>query len=392
METNELDFNFSQQNGKVATLESFLSDTDLGGDDNTPDLGIGDNTKTPDLDDYLGDDITDDDIDPINPPINKGENDDDDITPPIDKDDLNIDIDDDNKHITSNINYKGVLSKLIENKLIDNIEAFETEEGEISFEDMDIEADDFVEILKQKFDSIKESATQNKVSTERMSDFTKKLVEIEANGGNVQQALQSYQQYKNPLEGLDLTTESDQQAAIYLKYQAKGLAENEIVDLISTYADKGILEEKAVEAKQELEAAFDKHLEAINQEALNRKEAEQTALKEYRTSLAENLKNFELTDSYRKKLLDVASKKGDDGRFELDSLYGEVRRNPEKAAELVLFLTNKEEYLKQMTEQVKKELNLSTMKKFRLVKKGGTDIPIASDNKKDKNLIDLKDI
>lgn len=391
----DFDFDFAS-GGEVATLESFLEDDDLGGGDNSDnlDLGGGDDTNLSEEEIAAAEAA---DID-----LGGGDEDGDDAPEGDDKNkdkdsSFNIDLngdDDDTPLPSGDLNYKSVIKKLVDSKLWDEIEAFETEDGEVSFEEMDIDEETFVEIFKAKLEENNERLTEDKISTKKVSDFTKKLIEIESNGGNVQQALASYQTYKSPLEGLDFSKESDQQAAVYMKYQAKGLEDKEIVDLIKTYQTNGQLEEKALEAKKDIETAFDNQMEAINQQAIDAKEKQKEALKTYKSTLSESLKSFELTDSFRKKIVDVASKPDENGKFELDSLYSEMRQDPEKSAELVLFLTNKEEYIKQITENTKRESQIDTMKKIKLVSKGKSSVKIDKNNKRnsDKNFVDLNDI
>lgn len=400
-DNNDFDFDFSS-GGEIASLDSFLEDDDikkeetpnldLGGDDEvlTPeqiaaaeaakiDLGGGDEGKSEEELEAEAKAKEEEEAAKLEIDLGGDENEEEEEEIPLE---------------TGDLNYKNVIQKLVAEKLWDGIDAFEVDGEEVSFEDMDIDEDTFVEIFKAKLEENNSSLTANKVSTEKISDFTQKLIEIESNGGNVQQALESYQTYKNPLEGLDFSKESDQQAAIYLKYQAKGLDDKDILGLIKTYQTNGELENKAVEAKADLEGAFNKQMEAINQQAIDRKEQKKEALKNYRTTLGESLKTFELTDSYRKKILDVASKEDKDGRFQLDVLYNEMRQDPTKSAELVLFLTNREEYLKQITENVKRESQLDTMKKIKLVNKGKSSVKIDKNKNKnsDKNFVDLNDI
>lgn len=391
----EVDFSSEDSKGQIGSIESFLDDEDLLDNPELKDESKNGYGEDIPIDDE-GDDTPEEEEDDT--PIideesseeggeegEEGGEDEGDDTPEEDK-----------STEESSLNYKSIITKLVESKLWDGIDAFETEEGEqISFEDMDIDEDTFIEIFKQKTQEEKTKALENKVSTDGISDFTQKLIEIEKNGGDVQQALESYQRFKNPIEGLDLSKESDQQAALYLKYQSKGLEDSEIVRIIQGFKSEGVLEEKAVEAKTQIETAFTKQMEAINQQAVERKTQQKEAIKKYRNTLGEELKQFQLNESYKRKLLDLATKEGKDGRFELDNLYSELRKDPAKAAELVLFLTNKEEYLKQVTEVVRRQDKLDTMKTIKLVKKGKSSnvtIKPKEDKSKNKNFIDLEEI
>lgn len=379
-ETNNQDFNldFSMNSGKVINLEQFLEEEVVDSKDNSQDLVLSVDSSKDDDKVGIGNFLDGDKVDIKDEKIN------DDSTINLEPSDIDIESD-------KNLKYKEILSNLVESGIIDDIEAFDVEGEEIPFEDMDIDADTFIDILKIKQEELKEKLLENKVSTESISDFTKKLIEIEKNGGNVQEALLSYQKYKNPIDTLDLTSEEDQQSVIYLKLQASGLEDRDIIDIIKTYKSNGDLSDKAVQAKEDLEKAFNKQMEALNQEAIERKQRYEESLKTYRDNLSKNLSKFSLTDSYKKKVLDLATKQDNNGKFELDRIYAEIRQDPEKATDLVMFLTNRDEYIKQLTEEVKRDSNLNVMKKLKLVPKGKSSVNLSSNrnNVKDNNFIDL---
>lgn len=392
-QNDNFDFNFSSEGVGVNSLDHYLDKDDVIDDVVKDD--INDINKHLDLDTDPPKDTLDDIID------NGGAGgDSDDViidnNKDDDKDDIKLGLDDLNDDSNINVDYKTTLQYLIDNKIIDDIDGLEDEEGNIiPLADMDVDAEVFAEIIRQKQEQLKEDLLKDKISTSGVSDFTRSLIEIEKNGGNVSQAIESYEKYKNPLESLDLSVEADQQAAIYLKLKASNIPDTDIVDLIKSYKANGELEDKAVKAKEDLELAFSKQLEDLNTQALERKSAQKEMLKQYRTSLDENLKPFQLTDTYKKKMLDIATKEDDKGKFELDRIYAETRQNPKEAAELVLFLTNKAEYIKQITENVKRENTLSNFKTIKIVPKGKSNLKIEGgglNKDSDKNFIDISKI
>ena len=295
----------------------------------------------------------------------------------------------------SNIfDFKQVINSLVENKIFEGFDTIETEDGEISFEDFEVDENTFVDIIKSKLDEIKETAASN--TTKGLSDFTKHLLEIEKNGGNVSQALETYQNYQNPLESFDLSDEIDQQKVIFMKYhQVMGMEKDVVMDLIEGFVNKGKLEDEAIKADTEIRNAVSKQLEAINEQAKKDKEKKKENLKVYRDKLRENLNSFDINDNYKRKILDLATKEDDNGNFQLDSVYYEIRNNPEKAASLILFLTDPEEYNKQITNKEVRNTQLDTFKKLKLVKRGSDNIKIQSKDKKpvnNKDLIDIEEI
>lgn len=295
----------------------------------------------------------------------------------------------------SNIfDFKQVINSLVENKIFEGFDTIETEDGEISFEDFEVDENTFVDIIKSKLDEIKETAASN--TTKGLSDFTKHLLEIEKNGGNVSQALETYQNYQNPLESFDLSDEIDQQKVIFMKYhQVMGMEKDVVMDLIEGFVNKGKLEDEAIKADTEIRNAVSKQLEAINEQAKKNKDKKKENLKIYRDKLRENLNSFDINDNYKRKILDLATKEDESGNFQLDSVYYEIRNNPEKAASLILFLTDPEEYNKQITSKEVRNTQLDTFKKLKLVKRGGDNIKIQSKDKKpinNKDLIDIEEI
>ena len=296
---------------------------------------------------------------------------------------------------TSDIfDFKQVINSLVENKIFEGFDTIETEEGEISFDDFEVDENTFVDIIKSKLDEIKETAASN--TTKGLSDFTKHLLEIEKNGGNVSQALETYQNFQNPLESFDLSDEIDQQKVIFMKYhQVMGMEKDVVMDLIEGFLNKGKLEDEAIKADTEIRNAVSKQLDAINEQAKKDKEKKKENLKVYRDKLRENLNSFDINDNYKRKILDLATKEDDNGNFQLDSVYYEIRNNPEKAASLILFLTDPEEYNKQITSKEVRNTQLDTFKKLKLVKRGGDNIKIQSKDKKpvnNKDLIDIEEI
>lgn len=290
--------------------------------------------------------------------------------------------------------FKQVINSLVENKIFEGFDTIETEEGEISFDDFEVDENTFVDIIKSKLDEIKETAASN--TTKGLSDFTKHLLEIEKNGGNVSQALETYQNFQNPLESFDLSDEIDQQKVIFMKYhQVMGMEKDVVMDLIEGFLNKGKLEDEAIKADTEIRNAVSKQLDAINEQAKKDKEKKKENLKVYRDKLRENLNSFDINDNYKRKILDLATKEDESGNFQLDSVYYEIRNNPEKAASLILFLTDPEEYNKQITNKEVRNTQLDTFKKLKLVKRGGDNIKIQSKDKKpinNKDLIDIEEI
>lgn len=285
--------------------------------------------------------------------------------------------------IPTGFDYKSVVEELVGNGIWEPIGAFETEQGEVPFEDMDIDKDTFIALMKHNQEELKTKLTSSTVSTEGISEFTQKLISIEKHGGNVQEALNAYQTIKEPLENIDITDVRGQRAVCYLRLQQQGISGEEAKDLIETYERKGVLEDKATNFKDQLDSAFNEWMLKKEEEAINEEKAYKESLKAYKSTLNEALKNakeFELSETHRKKLLEIATKETEGGSFELDNLIDDHRRNPNDAADLILFLTDKDNFIKKKAKLLLDEQNKSTLKKISIIPKGksGVDLKMKS--------------
>lgn len=303
-----------------------------------------------------------------------------------------IDLEEEEIPVIGATDYKSMLTDLIEQGIIPGIEAFETEEGEVPFDDMVIDKDTFLSIIKNNQDELKESIKATSIDVDGISEFTKKLISIEKHGGNVQQALETYQQVKHPIETIDLTDVRGQKAMCYLRLQAQGIDDKMAKDLILSFEAQGTLEERAYESKEQLDTAFAESIAKQEELAIEEEKNFKAALKTYRTTLDSVFKEQQISDAHRKKLLDVATKQNDRGEFELDTLIENFRKNPVDAADLILFITNKEDYIKSKSEALLKQERINTLKKVNVIPKGRTNtltVPEGTSPNKDPYLLDL---
>lgn len=293
-------------------------------------------------------------------------------------------------------NYKSVLSELIAEGIIPGIESFENEDGTVvPFEEMDIDKETLLTLIRDHQEEIKEELKNNSIEVKGISDFTKQLINIEKHGGNVQQALETYQQVKHPIETIDLTDVRGQKAMCYLRLQAQGIDENIAKDVIKSYELQGVLEDKAFESKEQLDEAFVASMAQQEQKAIEEEQNFKTALKTYRATLDNVFKDQAISDTHRRKLLDIATKQNESGDFELDNLIENFRKNPIDAADLIMFVTNKEEFIKNKAAIALNEERKSTLRKVSVIPKArasNTTVPEKTIKDKDPYLLDLSNL
>ena len=93
--------------------------------------------------------------------------------------------------------YKGVINDLIKEGLLSEIGGIEDENGEvIPLENVEFDKEVFYSIIANGIEEIKAKAAENKVSLEGVSDFTKRIIDIDKQGGDVRAALDTYNNFK----------------------------------------------------------------------------------------------------------------------------------------------------------------------------------------------------
>jgi hypothetical protein len=230
------------------------------------------------------------------------------------------------------------------------VQTVEGEEVETSIDEIDITDELFADLVQNYIEAEKEKATADKISINGVSDITKALIEIERRGGDTSQVLAHKSNYLDPLDQLDLETTAGQKKAIALYLTANGKDQEDIDLRLRNYEQQGQLEEKATEFSEQIRKAVSDF--AIQQEAAaveNEKKVREQ-FKVYKKTLKDALgTTFELNDTVKNKLVDFATKAGEGNRFEFDIALMNVRRDPALSAELALWLQDKEEYVKQIT-------------------------------------------
>lgn len=246
----------------------------------------------------------------------------------------------------------------------------EGEEVEVALEDVELTQDLYEEIVKAKMEELQEEAKKGTISAEGISEFTRELIEIDRMGGDVNTLLKTKESYIDVLDKLDLSQEDDQKKAVYLRLKAEGSRSDEEIDiLINGYKSKGTLKQKAERSEEEIRDAVNKQVEQAKEVARKEREERENLIKEYQKDLEKNLEQFDLDEKVKKKLAKLSVKRDDKERFEMDNLYFQMKRDPEKAAKLALFIFDSEEYNKQVSKEVKRETQLKGAGKISLIKK-----------------------
>lgn len=266
-------------------------------------------------------------------------------------------------------------------------------EVETPLSELDIDEELFKQIVQSKIEEEREKASEGKISTKGLSDFAKSLVEIDRSGGDISSLLEMKKVYSDPLDNLDMSTPEGKKQAIYLRKKAANPDEDyqEIQLLIEMYEKKGLLDDKAEAAESELRGALDAEVERQKETANKAKEDREELLKNYRKDIKTSITSqFELNDKTVKRLVDMSTKADENGRFELDNIYSEFRRDPQRAAKLALLMLDEEEFIKQVSsKEVKNEKKKSGRIKLRAKTGSSSTEGSQKKDKKGDGLVDM---
>jgi hypothetical protein len=254
------------------------------------------------------------------------------------------------------------------------------------WEDVLIETEDGTEKLLSELDSVDKETFKNlerAIKDQKEEEFKSKYIEVDGldevkkrlisivKNGDLELAkalFENPETLEEPFQGYDEDND-DHNADVLAWYykQVLGHSPSETKALVESSKKDLTLDVKAQKIVQYQRDQFYKNLEAKEQELIANQEKEQARIKEYKKGLLADLKQDGVSENLARKFADVATKKTENGSFEIDDIYEEWMNDPKKAKELIQFMLDKETYLKRVTSEVKKNVQLDNLKKIRIV-------------------------
>lgn len=270
---------------------------------------------------------------------------------------------------TSGANYTDILKGLAERGIIDDPETYEFEVGDdkITLDKMDLsDPDKFFDVVSSIIKNKEEALLQNKIDASSVSDFTKQLIEAEKSGANVTDIVNKYKQYQAPVQDVDLSDKQDQLKLIkhYLGL-LPNMPEDEAkvqYELIAKQ-DDDFIEERAKRYKEILDKQFNDYVQKQKEMAEAKKAEDIEKFKKYRKDLKASLAGtYQLNDKMINKAMDFVIKGDERGVTPIKSKFMEMLQDPQKAPDLVMFLMDPTEFVKQKSIKALKEERTNTIK------------------------------
>lgn len=258
------------------------------------------------------------------------------------------------------INYRKVLDALSSRGIIPDLKdvVFSGENGEeITINDLDFSKEDSLcDILSTVLESQKEDIVKDKIDVTSVSDITKKLIQADKAGANIVDILKQYDTNVAPIEKLDIENKADQIKIVRHYVDLLGLPKDEADEFFKGIINKGeeYVEAKAIKYKAELDKRMDDIIQQRTKEAAEKKAKDAEDFKRYKKDLKSSIQaKYQLNDTMVSKALDFALKPSESnpGITKAFNRVREMMMNPEEAPDLIMFLMNPGEFIKQKSNQ-----------------------------------------
>lgn len=258
------------------------------------------------------------------------------------------------------VNYRKVLDALSSRGIIPDLKdvVFNGENGEeITINDLDFSKEDSLcDILSTVLESQKEDIVKDKIDVTSVSDITKKLIQADKAGANIVDILKQYDTNVAPIEKLDIENKADQIKIVRHYVDLLGLPKDEADEFFKGIINKGeeYVEAKAIKYKAELDKRMDDIIQQRTKEAADKKAKDAEDFRRYKKDLKSSIQaKYQLNDTMVSKALDFALKPSESnpGITKAFNRVREMMMNPEEAPDLIMFLMNPGEFIKQKSNQ-----------------------------------------
>lgn len=258
------------------------------------------------------------------------------------------------------VNYRKVLDALSSRGIIPDLKdvVFSGENGEeITINDLDFSKEDSLcDILSTVLESQKEDIVKDKIDVTSVSDITKKLIQADKAGANIVDILKQYDTNVAPIEKLDIENKADQIKIVRHYVDLLGLPKDEADEFFKGIINKGeeYVKAKAIKYKAELDKRMDDIIQQRTKEAAEKKAKDAEDFRRYKKDLKSSIQaKYQLNDTMVSKALDFALKPSESnpGITKAFNRVREMMMNPEEAPDLIMFLMNPGEFIKQKSNQ-----------------------------------------
>lgn len=256
-------------------------------------------------------------------------------------------------------------------ELEDFIVEIEGEEVQLS-EYKNIDKETLKDVISSYKDKLKEEANNEVVSVKDLDETKKALIDIIIKGDydEVKNILSEPSVLKDPFEGYD-NSNQDHNIKVYMAYlvSAQGHSQDEAEALTEIAIKNNSIDEKSLKIVETHRENTKKAVLAEQQRVQALEAEKKERIKTYAKDLDETYKSYGLRPEKVLQLKKVATQMNKVGNLPIDEVYDNLMKDPKTAADLILFMTEKELYDKRVYATAKKDSDIQSVKKIQLISK-----------------------
>lgn len=236
----------------------------------------------------------------------------------------------------------------------------------------DLSEDEYLELLEKQKEFDNEEVENKYIKAEGADEDKKRIANIVLNGGDLKEIFETPESMVKPFSeelGWDLDNEQHQASIVYQHFLSQGMTKKQAESLVKTAQEDLNLDTQAQQIVKFHQDNYSAKLKEIETKLVKEKEAELERKKAYKTDLSKIYKEQQLPETLTRKLVDLATKENSDGELLIDELYNKVMQDPKEAQEVILFLADREAYLKSRMYETKNKANVETFRTISLIPK-----------------------
>lgn len=279
--------------------------------------------------------------------------------------------------------YSNLIKKKIEKGLWEDIRVQDGDSEIVISEFENATEEDYLKFEEDQ-KALKDADSKEKnISIEKVTPERKKILEIVANGGNLEEIFQNAQQLKKPFDeadGWDLDNEKHQESVVYQHYQSLGNSPSRAAILVEADKKEFLLDSMAKEVVDFHQKAFSENLDNINKQLIEESKTESENIKKFGQDLTKAYKDLGVPEADAKKYVIIATKEID-GEFEADILFNSIMKDPIQAAELIFFMKERDKYKRTQSINTKVATQISNLRTVQRIQKDTTQSSKKEDEK-----------
>lgn len=246
-----------------------------------------------------------------------------------------------------------------------------------------LDPDTFLSVWEEQKKANKEESDKNNIEISGLDENNVRLINIIKSGGDLKEIFKDENQVMRPFETSDLDDLQTTQNIVFQQFLRQGISKEDATDLVVKATKDLSVSSKAKNIVDYYQKDYDDNLKEIEKQVIADRAKEQEEIKEYKKTLSSLYKEDGTGEAVAKPLVDAATKYDKSGNLHIDTVYEKIMKDPKQAKDLIFFMLEKEKFLTANGATVRRETNLDTMRRIKLVQETAKVASAPKDEKKE---------